>query len=139
MSKPVFPDKSQQPSSDDLSAVLGNAAPLLQEIEDYLKAGNHSPGRDWKFYGKAAGWTVAIRAKKRNVFHLLPHEGSFTVVFTFGKRAVEASEEVGLPESISNLIANARVYAEGRSFRVGVSSQSDVTGILKLVRVKLAN
>ena len=139
MSKPVFPDKSQQPTADDLSAVLGNTALLLQQIENYLEADNQSPGRDWKFYSKAAGWTVAIKAKKRTVFHLLPHKGSFTIVFTFGQRAVEASENVGLPESISNLIANARVYAEGRSFRFEVSSQSDVANVLKLVKVKLEN
>lgn len=61
------------------------------------------------------------------------------MVFTFGKRAVAASEGVGLPENISQLIANARVYAEGRSFRFEVSTRPDVEVAIKLVSVKLAN
>lgn len=139
MPQPVFPDKSLQPSSDDLRRVLGDSASLLQEIEDYLKNGQHGPGREWKFYSKAAGWTLAIKAKKRTVLHLLPREGSFIVVFTFGKRAVSAAEEVGLPQRMLTLIANAREYAEGRSFRFDVVSQSDLDCALKLVSVKLAN
>lgn len=139
MSIPVFPDKTQQPSSADLYAVLGSAAPRLQEIENYLSTGGHSPGQDWKFYSKAAGWTVAVKAKDRTVFHLLPGEDAFTVVFTFGKRAVDACVGLGLPENINQLIANARVYAEGRSFRFEVSTRSDVESAIKLISVKLAN
>lgn len=139
MSTPVFPDKSQQPSSADLYAVLGSATPMLQEIKNYLDAGGHNPGCEWKFYSKAAGWTVAIKAKERIIFHLLPNEDSFIVVFTFGKRAVAACEGVGLPGNISRLIANARVYVEGRSFRFEVSTRSDVASVIKLASVKLAN
>ena len=131
MSRPVFPDKSQQPSSTDLYSVLGSAALMLQEIEEYLSAGGYNPDHEWKFYSKKAGWTVAIKAKERTVFHLLPNEDSFTVVFTFGKRAVTACEGLGLPENISQLIANARVYAEGRSFRFEVSTSSDVESAIK--------
>lgn len=139
MSKPVFPEKSQQPSSADLYSVLGSAASMLQEIENYLGAGGHNPGHEWKFYSKAAGWTVAVKAKDRTVFHLLPGEDSFTVVFTLGKHAVDACVGLELPENITQLIANARVYAEGRSFRFEVSTSSDVEIAIKLISVKLAN
>ena len=44
-----------------------------------------------------------------------------------------------LPENISQLIVNARVYAEGRSFRFEVSTMSDVESAIKLVSVKLTN
>lgn len=139
MANPVFPDKSSQPTSDDLTAVLGRSASLLEEIEDFLAVGGHSPGREWKFYSKAAGWTLAVKSKKRNIFHLLPHEGSFTVVFTFGLRAVEDCRGVDLPDSISALIESARVYAEGRSFRFLVSTPADVANVVKLLQVKLAH
>ncbi len=139
MTKPVFPDKSQTPSSQDLDAALGGAAFLLKEIEAYLDTCGHNPFREWKFYSKAAGWTVAIRVKKRTVFHLLPGNDRFTVVFTLGRSAVAAAAEIALPKVISALIANARVYAEGRSFRFDVASQADVLSVTKLVGVKLAN
>ena len=138
MPNPVFPNKLSQPTPGDLSAVLGRSASLLEEIENFLVVGDHSPGREWKFYSKAAGWTLALKSKKRNVLHLLPHEGSFTVVFTFGERAVEACRGADLPDSILALIEGARVYAEGRSFRFPVSSPVDVSNVVKLLQIKLA-
>ena len=139
MTNPVFPDKSQIPSSQELDAALGGAAFLLKKIEAYLETCGYSTSREWKFYSKAAGWTLAIRVKKRTVFHLLPGNDRFTVVFTLGKSAVAAAAEIGLPKVISALIANARVYAEGRSFRFDVAGQSDVLSVTKLAGVKLAN
>ncbi len=139
LSKPVFPDKARQPTSEDLRAVLGSAASLLGEIEEFLEAGGRRPRRAWKFYSKAAGWTVAVASNERTVFHLLPHEGAFTVVFTFGQRAVDAAREAALPAGIATLIEEAQVYAEGRSFRFAVGSRADVASVLELVRIKLAH
>ena len=94
--------------------------------------------REWKFYGKKAGWTLALAHKKRRVFHLIPQSGFFTAVFTLGKQAVVAAQHSGLPEEILSAIADAREYAEGRSIRLNVATPDDVAVVKQLSVLKMA-
>jgi len=139
MSASVFDDKLKQPTSIELDEVLGEATALLQEIEQHLVAEFGEVTREWKFYGKKAGWTLAIAHKKRRVFHLIPQSGSFTVVFTLGKQAVLAAQHSGLPEEILSAIAEAREYVEGRSIRLDVATPDDVAVVKQLIALKMAS
>ena len=137
MSASVFEDKLKQPTSMELDEVLGEAAALLENIEQHLLAEFGEVTHEWKFYGKKAGWTLAIAHKKRRVFHLIPQAGFFTVVFTLGKQAVLAAQHSGLPEEILSAIAEAREYAEGRSIRLDVATADDVAVVKQLIALKM--
>lgn len=134
----VFEDKSQQPTTLALDEALGETAALLEEIEQHLVAEFGEATREWKFYGKKAGWTLAIAHKKRRVFHLIPQAGFFTVVFTLGKQAVLAAQHSGLPEEVLSAIADAREYVEGRSIRLDVATPDDVVVVKQLIALKMA-
>ena len=138
MSASVFDDKAKQPASLELDEVSGATAALLKEIEQHLLAEFGEVTREWKFYGKKAGWTLAIAHKKRRVFHLIPQPGFFTVVFTLGKQAVLAAQHSGLPEEILSAIADAREYAEGRSIRLDIATPDDVAVVKQLIALKMA-
>lgn len=138
MSVSVFDDKSQEPTSLALDAALGEAAALLKAIEQHLVAEFGEVTREWKFYGKKAGWTLAIAHKKRRVFHLIPQSGFFTVVFILGKQAVLAAQHSDLPEEILSAIADAREYVEGRSIRLDAATPDDVAVVKQLIALKMA-
>jgi hypothetical protein len=135
----VFADKSKEPTSSELDEALGETATLLRAIEQHLLDQFGELTREWKFYGKKAGWTLALAHKGRRVFHLIPQTGFFTVVFTLGKRAVLASEGTNLPEEILSAIETARQYAEGRSVRFDVTSREDAAIVKQLVAIKMSN
>jgi hypothetical protein len=59
--------------------------------------------------------------------------------FVFGEKAVTAAEQSTLPESILDMIRNARKYAEGRGIRFEVRGQEDVENVKKLIEIKMAN
>lgn len=139
MPSPVFPDRSPQPSIADLDRALADSATLLHDLKQHLAHHYEQPILDWKYYSKAAGWTLAIRLKRRTVLHLLPGRGVFTVVFVLGNRAVLATADADLPQPILDSISSARDYVEGRSFRFDVATRDDLETVIKLVAVKLAN
>ena len=139
MAESIFDDKSKAPTSSELDKALGKTAALLKEIEQHLFDQFGEITREWKFYGKKAGWTLALVYKDRRVFHLIPRSGLFTIVFTLGKRAVLISQGSDLPTGILSAIENAREYAEGKSIRFDVTSTKDVAIVRQLIAIKMSN
>ena len=139
MAESIFDDKSKAPTSSELGKALGKTAILLQEIEQHLFEQFGEITREWKFYGKKAGWTLALVYKDRRVFHLIPRSGLFTIVFTLGKRAVLISQGSDLPTGILSAIESAREYAEGKSVRFDVTSTKDVAIVRQLIAIKMSN
>jgi hypothetical protein len=135
----VFDDKSQEPTASELEEVLGESASLLNAIEQNLIDQFGGLTREWKFYGKKAGWTLSLKHKNRRIFHLIPQPDFFTVVFTLGKRAVSAAQKIGLPGEILSAIENAREYAEGKSIRFDVKSAEDVATVRQIAAIKMDN
>lgn len=139
MAESIFDDKSKAPMTSEIEAALGKTAALLKNIEQQLIEEYGEIIREWKFYSKKAGWTLALVYKERRVFHLIPRTGLFTVVFTLGNRAVSAARGSGLPGVILSEIENAREYAEGRSIRFDVTSVEDVAIVMQLAKIKMSN
>lgn len=133
----AFHDKSKEPTAFELDEVLGETASLLNAIEQYLLDQFGELTREWKFYGKKAGWTLALKHKDRRIFHLIPQSDFFTVVFTLGKRAVSAAQKSDLPGEILSAIEGAREYAEGKSIRFDVKSTKDVATVKQLAAIKM--
>jgi hypothetical protein len=135
----VFDDKSKEPTASELDEVLGETASFLKSIERHLSNQFGELTREWKFYGKKAGWTLALKREDRRILHLIPRSDYFTVVFTLGKRAVSAARKSDLPGEILSAIGSAREYAEGKSIRFDVKSTKNVATVIQLAAIKMDN
>lgn len=135
----VFADKNQLPSEEDITRVLGQTRPFWDEIRNYAAEKYPPHTEEWKIYGKNSSWGLKTYQKKRNLFFLYPAEGYFTVVFVYGEKAVEEALNAGLPEKLVSQIKEAKVYMEGRGFRVEVREASDVTVVRQLIDIKVRN
>lgn len=133
----VFEDKALKPSRVDVAAVLGSSKALWDDIVDYIEKEYGQYTEEWKHYGKASGWTLLLKLKKRTVLYLFPQNGYFIVQFVYGEKAIEKALGSDLPEAIVASIKAAQFYVEGLSFRVEVRCSSDVKWIAKLIDVKL--
>ena len=139
MAESVFEDKATVPTDVELYIALGKTASLLKKIEKHLFELYGEVTREWKFYGKKAGWTLALTVKNRRVFHLIPRSGLFTVVFTFGKQAILACQKSELPTAVLLALEHAPEYAEGKSIRFDVIATDTITTIKHLVAIKIAS
>lgn len=139
MSGSVFKDRSVLPDTEALTNVLGETASCWNKLRNDLEDEFGELVEDWKFYGQKSGWTLKLLRKKRNLFFVLPQEGSFQITFVFGDRAVAEVEKSDLPESIKEALRNARKYAEGRGLQIKVTTPEDVNIVEALVRIKVHN
>lgn len=137
MSLSIFGEKTIVPNEKMLSEVLGSRKVLWDNIKKQLIAIDKNILGEWKFYSKAAGWTLVIKRGKQTLLYLIPLNGYFKINFVFGEKAVALAKSSDLPKEIIALILDAKPYMEGRSFMIDVHTDIDSEIINKLLKIKI--
>jgi hypothetical protein len=135
----AFIGHTRAPSDGELTAALGAAKPLWDEIVVGMARELSLTGSEWKSYGVKHGWVLQLRRGKRNIVHLAPCEGSIQVLFILGDRAVAAARAARLGATAARLIDDAPRYPEGTGIRLALSRARQVPLVRKLARIKLDN
>ena len=139
MSEPIFLEKANQPSENELKQTLGKTFDLWLDVKEFIKSDIGETSEDWKFYMKAVGWQLKTLLKKRNLFFFTPYENCFRMTFVFGDKAVAAVEKSDVPQPVIDELLNARKYMEGRGLSIWVKTNKDVEVVKKLLMIKVAN
>ena len=135
----AFDDKSREPQRGELTDVLGDAAPLWDELISNVRTRFDPLTEEWGFSGKKWGWALRLKHAKRAVLYLTPSEGFFIAGFALGQKAVDAAHESGLPRAVLDIIDSSQKFAEGRGVRLEVRSESDVRVVSQLAEIKMAH
>src|SRR5664279_4539073 len=135
MSPNAFIGRTLPPTDDELSAQLGAARVLWDELLAELGL----PIQEWHSYSPTAGWSLKLILKKRTILYLAPCHGSFRVAFVLGAKAVEAARQSKLSKAVRKIIDEAPRYAEGTGVRLQITARTDLAAVKKLAAVKLAN
>ena len=135
----AFDGKAIIPSGDMVTAVLGDAAPLWDELKTHVKETYPDVKEEWKHYGKAAGWTYKLISNKRNLLFFIPRNGSFRIRIVLGEKASAQAQAAPLPDGIKATIRSAKAYAEGRSIDIDVNRREQLEAIQLLLEIKHEN
>jgi hypothetical protein len=134
----AFTGRTKAPTDRDVAAALGDAKPVWDSIVAGM-AEELGLDREWKTYGVKFGWALRLKKGKRNIVHIGPCEGSFTVLFILGERALSAARASGRSRAWAKLLDDAPHYPEGTGIRLDVRSAKDVAVVKKLAKIKLDN
>lgn len=135
MSPNAFIGWTKPPTGDELSAALGAARVLWDELITSLDL----PIQEWNSYSPKAGWSLKVKLGKRTILYLAPCAGSFRAAFVLGARAVEAAHNSKLSKPLLKLMDDAPRYAEGTGVRLEIRAHKDLAAVRKLAEIKLAN
>jgi hypothetical protein len=135
----AFAGKPAPPTDKELSAALGPAKllwdQLLTELADELKL----LAREWNSYSQKAGWSLRVKRRDRTILYLAPLPRAFRASFALGDKAVQSAKASGLPQPVRKLIESARKYAEGTAVRIAVNNEEDIAVVKQLAKAKLEN
>jgi hypothetical protein len=137
MDTSIFMDKARIPDDLMLREALSDLHPVWMEIRDYAFRKYPNALEEWNSPGKNYGWSFRIKDKKRAIIYLLPRDKYFMVAFVFGEKATTEALASGINGEIKTTIESARVYAEGRGFRIEVRDMILVEDIKTLIDIKL--
>ena len=129
-------DKTKFPDDAALAAALGKAKVLWDEFVRHITQEYGPITEEWGFY---KSWSMRLKRKKRTIVYLLPRDGHFLCAYVFGEKATEAARRAKLPKDVVKIIEEAKVYAEGRGFRLEVKTKKDLEAMKKLAAIKMAN
>ncbi|MGD0772180.1 MAG: DUF3788 domain-containing protein [Candidatus Solibacter sp.] len=135
MSPNAFIGRTQPPADDELSAQLGAARALWDELLALLAL----PIQEWHSYSPKAGWSLKLKRGKHTIVYLAPCHGSFRVAFILGAKAVDAARQAKLSKAVLKIIDEAPHYPEGTGVRLEITARKDLAAAKKLAEVKLAN
>jgi hypothetical protein len=135
----AFIGKPKPPTDKELSAALGAARLLWDQLLDDLADELTVTLREWNSYSKKAGWALRVKHGDRIILYLAPFQGAFRASFALGDKAVQAAKASGLPKPVLKIIEEAKKYAEGTAVRIGVNGTKDVEVVKKLAKAKLEN
>jgi hypothetical protein len=133
----VFTNKAEIPDDFLLSAALGDLFGTWMNIREYVFGVYPKATEEWNLPGQKYGWSFRIKDKKRAIIYLLPRDKYFLVAFVFGEKATKDALESNIASEIKHTIESAKVYAEGRGFRIEVRNPTSVEDIKKLIDIKL--
>ena len=135
----AFIDKPKKPTAAELTAALGPARALWDQLLARLADEHNLTVQEWNSYSRKAGWSLRLKRKDRNILYLTPCEGCFFVSFALGDKAVEAARQSGLPQSVIKIINEAKRYAEGTGVRLEIKKPKDIGMVEQLAAIKLAH
>lgn len=135
MSPNAFIGWTQPPTDDELSAQLGAARALWNDLLTELAL----PVQEWHSYSAKAGWSMKLKLGKRTILYLAPCPGSFRVAVVLGKKAVDAAHQGKLSKNLVKLIDEAPRYPEGTGVRLEITKRTQLASVKKLAEIKLAN
>ena len=131
MALSIFEDNSSVPGNDDLSRALGDKYELWNEIKEFVQKQYSDVSEEWNHSGKNSGWGFRLRYKKRVIVYLIPCSGFFKVGLVYGEKATKEALNSTISEEIKSIIKNAKVYGEGRGFRIDVTNKDILEDIKK--------
>ena len=135
----AYPDKNIMPDDGAVSAVLGGAASMWDELRSHVEENYPCITGEWKHYGKVAGWTYKLISNKRNLLFFTPRNGSFRIRIVLGEKASTQAQIAPLPDEIKAAISSAKAYAEGRSIDIDVDRREQLEDIKLLLKLKHEN
>ena len=135
----AFIDKPKKPTEAELTAALGPAKALWDQLLAGLADERNLTVQEWNSYSRKAGWSLRLKLKDRNILYLTPCEGCFFVSFALGDKAVEAARQSRLPQSVIKTINDAKRYAEGTGVRMEMKKPKDIEVVKQLAAIKLAH
>jgi len=136
----AFDDKVIMPDDGMITAVLGSATPIWDELRTHVHDNYPNVTGEWKHYGKSAGWSYKLISKNRNLLFFVPKTDYFRLRIVLGEKAcacVEADTE--LPDEIKEAFRTATSYPEGRSIDIDIDQREQLEAIERLLKIKCEN
>ena len=131
----VFLDADAPPSTDDLVAALGPAAPLWSELCGWLlEVGAHAEQR-WG--GPRYGWELAVRRAGRPFTTLSARRGSFVGLVVLGRRESDAACAADLDPGVRRLLGETPQLHDGTWLYLPVVDRPGLRSLVALLQLKL--
>jgi hypothetical protein len=136
MSIGAFTDKKQQPTEEEIFAMIGSRLPLWGELIQFIRE-SYPADEDFTFlYGKKYGWALRFRIRRQLLTSLYPTAGGFTAQVNLSPEAIEQALAMQPGKNVLAAIDRAHPYPEGRWLFIPIELADDIHDIKRLLALR---
>lgn len=135
----AFINKTKPPTDAELTAALGVAKSVWDDLLIAVAQKCGATVREWKGYSIKSGWVLRAKRRDRTIAWLTPSWDCFEVLFLLGEAAMTAARQAQLPRRVLQIINEAPKYPEGSAVRLRVKFRRDLAAVKKLVIIKFTH
>ena len=136
MAKGIFLDKGIQPDQEMLVSVLGDSLSAWESLAKYIEASFPAVSTEWKYYGKALGWSLVYKSKKKGLIYATPHVGMWQASLFFNEQAREEARFSGFSNEVIQIIEAGKNNPAGGTFDFDIKDIDEFALIEKLLQIK---
>ena len=136
MAKSVYLDKIIQPDEAMLSASVGRQKEQWDAIVLFVSETYAACTQEWKYYGKAWGWSLVLKSKTKTLCYLTPAEGYFQVSIIFNDKGRAMAANAALPETVLQAVDASKSNPQNIPYDFNVRENDDVDIAKKLIEVR---
>ncbi len=135
MSIGIFTDKEHEPTTGEMSAAMGKAKALWDELLQFIPD-NYQLEGEFLFYGKKYGWTRRYRKSGKALTSLFPANGYFVAQIVLNPPQTEKALGANLSKSTLQMIKEAKAYHDGLWLWIKVASKQTLKDVKQLLLIK---
>jgi len=136
MAKGIFLDKGIQPDQEMLVSTLGDSMSAWETLAKHIEASFATVSTEWKYYGKALGWSLVYKSKKKGLIYATPNIGMWQASLFFNEQAREEARFSGFSDEVLQIIEAGKDNPAGGTFDFDIKDIEELTLIEKLLEIK---
>ena len=136
MAKSIFLDKVGQPDECSLAEALGGRKLYWDEIVRHITEAYAAVTCEWKYYGKAWGWSLVLKSKAKTLCYLVPRQGHFQAAVIFNEAGRMLAAATGLPEEVARDVEASKNNPKNIPYDFNVTEQEDIKVAEELIAIR---
>jgi len=136
MAKGIFLDKGIQPDQEMLVSALGDSLSAWESLEKHIEASFPAVSTEWKYYGRALGWSLAYKSKKKGLIYATPNIGMWQASLFFNEQAREEARFSGFSDEVIQIIEAGKNNPAGGTFDFDIKEVGELELIKMLLKIK---
>jgi hypothetical protein len=130
-------DPNIQPTDELIFSIIGDNQVYWEQLIDYLYDKHFDITEEWRFYTDGKSWLYRALRKKKTIYWIGLHKGTFRVSFWLSEKAEPLINASHLPETIKESYQNTKRFKIGRCISIEIRTPEDLENVFQLIELKL--
>lgn len=136
MAKSIYLEKAMQPDELMLAVAVGEHRSQWDEIIQHTSETYAAFSQEWKYYGKAWGWSLILKNKTKTLCYLTPVQGYFQVSIIFNDKGRALAATYNLPKTVAQAVEASKDNPKNIPYDFDVRTDADTDIAKKLIEAR---
>lgn len=136
MAKSIYLEKAMLSDELMLAVEVSGYKQQWDEIIRYLSETYVDFSQEWKYYGKAWGWTLMLKSKSKTLCYITPAQEYFQVSVIFNDKGRALAAAYDLPETVLQAVEASKGNPKNIPYDFDIRTNTDTDIAKRLIEIR---